>query len=73
MYTTINSYYHAHDDIMSIKQMVVVYFIGEKSIQEQKGPGCSKTFIHDGESYELMMINSVYSKRTGKMTKFKYM
>jgi hypothetical protein len=21
----------------------------KKSIQEQKGPGCSKTFIHDGD------------------------
>jgi hypothetical protein len=34
MYTTINSYYHAHDDIMYIKLMVLIYFIGEKSIQE---------------------------------------
>jgi hypothetical protein len=23
-------------------------------------PGCSKTFIHDGESYQLMTINAVY-------------
>jgi hypothetical protein len=40
----------------------------KKSIQEYKGPGCSKTFIHDRESYQLMTINAVYSKHAGKMT-----
>jgi hypothetical protein len=44
-----------------------------KSIQEKKGPGCSKTFIHDGESYQLMTINAVHLKHAGKMTKFNYM
>jgi hypothetical protein len=29
--------------------------------------------IHDGESYQMMMINAVYSKHAGKMTKFNYM
>jgi hypothetical protein len=36
-------------------------------------PGCSKTFIHDGESYQLMTIDAVYSKHAGKITKFNYM
>jgi hypothetical protein len=47
--------------------------IFQKSIEELKGLGCSKTFIHDGESYQLMTINAVYSKHTRKMTKFNYM
>jgi hypothetical protein len=49
------------------------HHITEKSIQEYKGLGCSKTFIHDGESYQLTTINAVYSKHAGKMTKFNYM
>jgi hypothetical protein len=40
----------------------------KKMIQEYKGPGCSKTFIHDGES----TINAIYSKHAGKITKFNY-
>jgi hypothetical protein len=35
--------------------------------------GCSKTFIHDDGSYQLMTINAVYLKHAGKMAKFNYM
>jgi hypothetical protein len=38
----------------------------KKLIQEYKGLGCSKTFINDGESRQLMTINTIYSKHAGK-------
>jgi hypothetical protein len=44
-----------------------------KFIQEQKGPSCSKTSIHDGNSWQLIMMYTVYSKHAGKITKFNYM
>jgi hypothetical protein len=39
---------------------------GQKSIQQKKGPGCSKTFFHGGKSYQLMTINVIHSKHAGK-------
>jgi hypothetical protein len=32
-------------------------------------PGWSKTFIHDGDSFKLMTMNTVYSNHAGQMTK----
>jgi hypothetical protein len=35
--------------------------------------GLLKTFIHDGDSCQLMMINTVYSIHAGNMIKFNQM
>jgi hypothetical protein len=41
--------------------------IAEKSVQELKGPGCCKTFIHGGDCCQLMAMNKKCKWKSSKM------